>query len=102
MRKDRKFGKANEDEGTALEKIAVVLNNGEPARNAVLDDAEEKVIKSFGLLTRKKMIYAANVADGDLAEGNEMVDKLRALADSEGALGIGTHGGRTRRIRGGR
>ena len=49
MRKDRKSGNANEDEGTALEKIAVVLNNGEPARNAVLDDAEEKVIKSFGL-----------------------------------------------------
>lgn len=85
MRKDRKSGKANEDEGTALEKIAVVLNNDEPARNAVLDDAEEEAIKSFGLLTRKKMIYAANVADADLAEGNEMVDKLRALADSEGA-----------------
>ena len=85
MRKDRKSGNANEDEGTALEKIAVVLNNDEPARNAVLDDAEEEAIKSFGLLTRKKMIYAANVADGDLAEGNEMVDKLRTLADSEGA-----------------
>lgn len=85
MKKDRKSGKANEAEGTALEKIAVVLNNDEPARNAVLDDAEEEAIKSFGLLTRKKMIYAANVADGDLAEGNELVDKLRVLAEKEGA-----------------
>jgi len=85
MRKDRKSGKANESEGTALEKIAAVLNNDEPARNAVLDDAEEEAIKSFGLLTRKKMIYAANVADADLAEGNAMVERLRSLADSEGA-----------------
>jgi len=40
MKKDRKSGKANEAEGTALEKIAAVLNNDEPARNAKLDDAE--------------------------------------------------------------
>ena len=31
------------------------------------------------------MIYAANVADGDLAEGNEMVERLHELADKEGA-----------------
>ena len=31
------------------------------------------------------MIYAANVADGDLAEGNDMVDKLRVVAETEGA-----------------
>ena len=85
MKKDRKAGKANEAEGTALEKVAAVLNNDEPARNAVLDDAEEEAIKSFGLLTRKKMIYAANVADGDLAEGNDMVEKLKELAEKEGA-----------------
>lgn len=85
MKKDRKAGKANEAEGTALEKIAAVLNNDEPARNAELDEAEEEAIKSFGLLSRKKMIYAANVADGDLAEGNEMVERLRGLAEKEGA-----------------
>ena len=31
------------------------------------------------------MIYAANVADSDLANGNKMVDKLKELAASEGA-----------------
>lgn len=54
MRKDLKSGKASEAEASALEKIAEVLNNDEPARNAVLDDAEEEAIKSFGLLTSKK------------------------------------------------
>lgn len=85
LKKDLKSGKADPAEGTALEKIYEVLQKDEPARNAVLDDAEEEAIKSFGLLTRKKMIYAANVADGELAEGNEMVERLRDLADKEGA-----------------
>mmetsp|Transcript_12815 Transcript_12815/g.19210 ORF Transcript_12815/g.19210 Transcript_12815/m.19210 type:complete len:415 (-) Transcript_12815:79-1323(-) len=85
IKKDLKSGKADPAEGTALEKIYEVLERDEPARNAELDETEEEAIKSFGLLTRKKMIYAANVADGDLADGNEMVEKLRALAEKEGA-----------------
>lgn len=85
LKKDLKSGKADPAEGTALEKIYDILQKDQPARNAILDEAEELAIKSFGLLTRKKMIYAANVADTDLAGGNEMVDKLRELADSEEA-----------------
>lgn len=82
VRKDRK---ADPVEVTALEKVADVLNKDEPARNADLDEDEELAIKSLGLLTRKKMIYAANVADEDLAEGNEMVQRLQKIADAEGA-----------------
>lgn len=82
VKKDRK---ADPYELSALEKVASVLQNDQPARTAKLDDEEQKAISSFGLLTGKKMIYAANVADADLAEGNEMVDKLRQLAKEEGA-----------------
>lgn len=85
VKKDLKTGKATAEEASALEKVYEVLMRDEPARNAELDDSEEAAIRSFGLLTRKKMIYAANVADGDLANGNEMVEKLRAMAVKEGA-----------------
>jgi GTP-binding protein YchF len=85
VQKELKSGKSSKEEASALEKISAVLSNNEPARNAILDPAEEEAIKSFGLLTRKKMIYAANVADSDLATGNEMVDKLKELATREGA-----------------
>jgi ribosome-binding ATPase len=80
--KDRK---ADPNEKSALEKVLAVLNNNEPARNAQLEEDEENSIKSLGLLTRKKMIYAANVADEDLATGNEMVDKLREMAEQDGS-----------------
>lgn len=85
VQKEMKSGKASKEEASALEKISAVLSNNEPARNAILEPAEEEAIKSFGLLTRKKMIYAANVSDGDLATGNEMVDRLKELAEREGA-----------------
>jgi len=85
IRKELKSGKATQEEFSALEKIFEVLNKDEPARNAELDEAEEAEIKNLGLLTRKKMIYAANVGDADLGEGNDMVDRLKAVADKEGA-----------------
>jgi GTP-binding protein YchF len=77
--------KSDPNEKAALEKVMAVLLNDEPARNAILLDEEEATIKSLGLLTRKKMIYAANVSDEDLAAGNEMVDKLKEVAEKEGA-----------------
>jgi len=76
---------ADDVERVALEKVSAVLENDQPARTADLDEDEELALKNLGLLTRKKMIYAANVADGDLAEGNEMVGKLRKVAEDEGA-----------------
>lgn len=82
VKKDRKSEPA---EKSALEKVMAVLLEDKPARNANLDEDEELAIKTLGLLTRKKMIYAANVADSDLAEGNEMVEKLRKVAEAEGA-----------------
>jgi ribosome-binding ATPase len=85
MERVKKDRKVSESEKTALEKVQIVLLNNEPARNAKLDEEEEKALKTLGLLTRKKMIYAANVADEHLASGNELVEKLKDMADKEGA-----------------
>eukprot|EP00977_Amphora_coffeiformis_P016107 scaffold4884_cov165-Amphora_coffeaeformis.AAC.17 len=82
VRKDRK---AEPSEKSALEKVQKVLLADQPARDADLDKDEALAIKSLGLLTRKPIIYAANVQDSDLAQGNEMVDQLRVMAEAEGA-----------------
>jgi GTP-binding protein YchF len=50
-----------------------------------LTEEEELLIKPLGLLTRKPVIYAANVSEDDLATGNEWVEKVRAIAATEGA-----------------
>jgi len=85
IRKEQRAGKGDPTEQDALEKVQTVLLTDKPARFADLSEDEDFSIKSLGLLTRKPMIYAANVADTDLAEGNEMVDRLKEMSQIEGA-----------------
>ena len=88
---ERRLQKASKDKKTAaeelsaLKKLAEALDEGTPARQIELSEAEEASVKGLMLLTQKPIIYAANVADSDLADGNEMVSKVRELAASEGA-----------------
>ena len=58
---------------------------GKPARAAGLTPAEQETIKGLMLLTSKPVIYAANVADEDLAKGNEMSKQVEALAKLDNA-----------------
>lgn len=68
-----------------LEKVRAVLDEGKTARQAHLSDEEKKAISFLQLLTIKPTIYAANVNEADLASGNAYVDRVRSLAQQEGA-----------------
>jgi len=68
-----------------LKKLLAKLDEGEAARQAGLTDEEMERVQKLQLLTAKPIIYATNVADADLASGNEMVNKVKELAKSEGA-----------------
>lgn len=84
-RKQAKNNKEAQIELGALEKLIVALNDGKPARLVDLSEEEAETIKSLGLLTRKPIIYAANVSEEDLATGNQWVEQVRQLADAEGS-----------------
>ena len=84
-RKQAKKEKEIQAEVDALEKLMPVLDSGKTARTVELTEEEELLIKPLGLLTRKPVIYAANVNEDDLATGNEWVEKVRAIAAEEGA-----------------
>ncbi|NJM46535.1 MAG: redox-regulated ATPase YchF [Alkalinema sp. RU_4_3] len=84
-RKDMRTKKELQTEVEALDKIVAALNLGKPARSVVLTAEEELAIKAMGFMTRKPVIYAANVNDDELATGNEFVEKVRAIAKEEGA-----------------
>ena len=86
MRKDAKSKKEGaEEELEILEALLPLLNDGTPARKADLNEDQWRKIKSLGLLSAKPVIYAANVADGDLADGNDMVKRVQEIATTEGA-----------------
>jgi ribosome-binding ATPase len=82
-RKTARTSKEAQIELGALERISEALNAGQSCRQVSLSEEEELAIKVLGLLTRKPIIYAANVAEDDLASGNAYVEQVRALASQE-------------------
>ena len=88
LERAKKQAKGNKDQQVeieVLEKIVALLNEGQPARNLKLTEEKELLIKPLGLLTRKPIIFAANVSEEDLASGNDWVKKVEAIATQEGA-----------------
>lgn len=65
-------------------KVMSVLEKGLPARAAVLDKEEAELISAQFLLTDKKVIYCANVGEGE-TEDNPRVAALREVAEKEGS-----------------
>lgn len=85
IRKQARANKEAQAELEVLERILPVLNEGQTARQVEITAEEEIFIKPLGLLTRKPVIYAANVSEDDLASGNQWVDQVKALAATEAA-----------------
>lgn len=85
VQKQVKGKKEGQEEVVALEKIIAALNEGTGARHVELTEEEELLIKPLGLLTRKPIIYAANVSEDDLATGNDWVEEVRKIAEADNA-----------------
>ncbi len=84
-RKQARASKEAQTEVAVLDKLLEVLNEGKSARLVSLTEEEAEMIKPLGLLTRKPVIYAANVSEDDLATGNDWVQQVRAIAAQENA-----------------
>ncbi|MBG0743181.1 MAG: redox-regulated ATPase YchF [Cylindrospermopsis raciborskii KL1] len=88
IERSRKLARTSKDaqfEVTVLDKLVAALNEGKSVRQVSLTPEEAGVIKNLGLLTSKPIIYAANVAEDDLATGNDFVEKVRTVAAQENA-----------------
>ena len=85
LRKQAKNDKNAQAEVELLEKISTVLNDGKSVRSMDLSEEELLIIKQLGLLTNKPIIYATNVAEDDLATGNEWVEEVRQFVSDETA-----------------
>src|SRR3954464_5684780 len=61
-----------------LEGLNRELAAGRPARAVIPTEEEASSYRAFNLLTTKPVLYAANVAESDIMEGNQHVDALKA------------------------
>lgn len=74
-------------EEALLSRIMEHLESGKMAKSLEIEDEDElELIRSYNLLTYKPVIYAANVAEEDLADdgaGNQLVASVRSFAAGE-------------------
>lgn len=85
-RKEAKKNKEAKVELELLERLAEAINEGKSVRQLELTEDEEAIIKPLNLLTKKPIIYAANVSDEDLASGNQWVEQVQNIAEQDNAL----------------
>jgi hypothetical protein len=89
LEKARKAARGNDRDAQAelglLERLNTTLGEGQPARVVDANDEEQKILRSYNLLTSKPVLYLANVAEDDLPEGdNEHVRTLRTSVEASG------------------
>jgi GTP-binding protein YchF len=67
-----------------LNRLLELLDTGKPARLLELDKNEQKIIRELRLITRKPVVYVANVSESGLTD-NPYVDRVREYAAAEAA-----------------
>ena len=85
LKKQIRTSKEAQVEDAALERIQAVLEGGGAARSIELTSEEDALLKPLGLLTAKPIIYATNVSEEELADGNAYCTEVFELAEKEGA-----------------
>jgi len=68
-----------------LNRIKESLEQNIPVRKLGLDEEEKKIISSFNLITLKPIIYALNVNEEDINDGNSYTKLVEDYAKSEGS-----------------
>jgi ribosome-binding ATPase len=70
-----------------LERLQAALSEGKMARTVEVEGEEDRLMRSFNLLTAKPILYLANVSEEDLPEAdNEYVRKLRTAVEESGEV----------------
>ena len=90
LEKVNRSARTGDKDAQKLQAVLVAIKDGlEQAKNVrELDFSEkerEEVVKGLQLLTDKRVLYVCNVSEGDAVSGNAMVEKVQAVAATEGA-----------------
>jgi GTP-binding protein YchF len=88
LHKGQKLARGGDKEAIArvaiLEVCQKALSAGQPVRSLALDEEQRKLVKSVGLLTAKRILYVANVDEGNPAGEGAPVARVREHASRHG------------------
>ena len=68
-----------------VDEIICLLNDGRPARQVILKEAQQDLYASLQLLTAKPVLFVCNVDESSAATGNKHSSSVNKLAEKEGA-----------------
>ena len=68
-----------------LKRVKEALEQNIPARRLEYTEEEDKMLKNYSLLTKKPIIYMANVSEDDIVLGNSYVKEVEEYASKEGS-----------------
>ena len=68
-----------------LERIKIVLEEGQRAQTCDLSEEDELSIKSLNLITLKPVLYLCNVDEDSVVDGNKYVDQVSEIAKADGS-----------------
>ena len=71
-----------------LAKIVPMLEDETPVRRGDWNDAEQKIILTYGFTTAKPVLYVANVSEDDPTGASDDVNKLQTYAEENNAACI--------------
>src|SRR4051812_34595192 len=83
---DKSERQARSGDKEAIARVAVLkrcreqLDAGKPVRGLEFDPEERRILKGLGMITAKKVLYVANVAENDLHGEGPLVQKVRERA----------------------
>jgi GTP-binding protein YchF len=80
--------KAAEQEKAALDKIRPLLQEGKPARQAVLSEDEAIAVGQSHLITMKKEVFVCNADEDGVKNGNAHIETVRKLAAEQGSEAV--------------
>ena len=72
-----------------LEKSLAALEDGQPIRTSTdFTDAQQAIVRSYGLITAKRILYVANVAEDDIAGESEAARTVVEHAAASGGEAV--------------
>ncbi len=71
-----------------LERVQDTLGEEKPVRDAVWDDVEQAVLRSYGFMSAKPILYVANVAEDDMSDDAPATKPVREAASATGSVAV--------------
>ncbi|MEK7747522.1 MAG: redox-regulated ATPase YchF [Nitrospirota bacterium] len=84
-KKSRSGDEEAQKEKALLENLKAHLSAGKPSRSLAIGENEQVLMQNMSLLTRKPVLYVANVAENDIEKGNPYSEQVNQLAEKEGS-----------------